>query len=79
MLQKMTAWLATMPSTNARIFVTLLLTCGTAARYWSSASWEPSWEWLTFLAAMAGIDTVQFAVKRKTDGRFQSPPAKEVE
>jgi hypothetical protein len=67
MISKMTGWLATMPSTNTRIAVTLWLACGTGVRYWSSASWQPSWEWLAFLTAMAGVDVAQFAVKRRTD------------
>lgn len=59
-------WLASLPSTNARIAVTLLCVLGTAARYWSSASWEPSVEWLAFLAAMSGLDAAQFYAKRVT-------------
>lgn len=65
-MRRVTEWLATLPSTNARIAVTLLICFGTAVRYWSSASWEPSANWLAFLAAMSGIDTVQFFAKRKT-------------
>lgn len=66
---RLTAWLATLPSTNARIAVTLLCVVGTSVRYWSSGSWSPSVEWLAFLASMSGLDTVQFFAKRKTDHR----------
>lgn len=63
-------WLGRLPSTNARIFATILCELGTAVRYWWSAGgpnqWEPSMVWLAFLATMAGIDTAQFNVKRKT-------------
>lgn len=70
-------FLATLPSTNFRIFVTLFVTVATAARYLASGvglqpggihidTWEPSWEWLLFLAAMAGIDLAQFHLKRKS-------------
>ena len=73
-LTKTTAWLATLPSTNLRITATLCLCGGTAVVYWSLAiagrSWEPSWEWLAFLTAMAGVDVAQFATKRKTDAGY---------
>ena len=79
----MNKFLASLPSTNFRIFITMLLTTLTATRYlasgigWSERlhvdSWEPSWEWLTFLAMMAGIDLAQFYAKRKT--MTESPPA----
>jgi hypothetical protein len=58
-----------LPTTPARISVTLLVFVGTAIRYWLGGpqGWEPSLEWLGFLAAMAGIDAVQFYTKRATD------------
>lgn len=70
-MNRLNEWLGRLPSTNARIVATLCLCGGTALVYWSLAiagrSWEPSWEWLAFLAAMAGIDATQFTMKRKTD------------
>lgn len=65
-MKRLTAWLATMPSTNTRIAVTLLCVLGTAVRYWSSESWAPSTNWLTFLGAMSGIDGAVFYAKRRT-------------
>lgn len=63
-------WLGKFPSTNGRIFATIAMMIGTGIRYWSSAGgptqWQPSATWLAFLATMAGIDTMQFNVKRKT-------------
>lgn len=70
-MKRLTDWLATLPSTNARIAVTLLCVFGTAVRYWSSSGWVPDAGWLTFLAAMSGIDVVQFYGKRVT----HSPPS----
>ena len=59
---------AEMPTTNVRIALTLLLVLLTGTRYLLIG--EPAgdgWEsWLTFLAAMAGIDVLQFASKRAT-------------
>lgn len=65
-MRRVTEWLATLPSTNARIALTLFVVLGTAVRYWSASSWEPSVEWLAFLATMSGIDGVVFTMKRKT-------------
>ena len=63
----------TAPTTNLRLLSTLLLSIGTGIRYWAASgvvdSWQPSWEWLAFLAAMAGIDVVQHNNKRKTSWR----------
>jgi len=59
-------WLAKLPSTNARIAMTLLLGLGTGVKYWASANWEPSWEWLSFLVLWAGLDVAHFATKRTT-------------
>jgi hypothetical protein len=67
---RLNRWLATFPSTNGRIAATIFCMIGTAVRYWWTAGgpnqWEPSVTWLAFLATMAGIDTAQFRVKRKT-------------
>lgn len=63
-------WLARFPSTNGRIVASIIAMLGTAIRYWWTSGganqWEPSATWLAFLATMAGIDTMQFNVKRKT-------------
>jgi hypothetical protein len=63
---RLNGWLATVPSTNARIVVTLGVVIGTAVRFWwkgAPSGWEA---WLTFLAAMSGLDATQFYAKRKT-------------
>jgi hypothetical protein len=71
--EKLNGWLGTLPSTNARIVVTLVCVFGTAIRFWWKGAPANGWEaWLTFLAAMSGVDTLQFLAKRKT----QHPPAK---
>jgi len=67
-----------LPTTNARIAVTLLCMLATATVYLASKTWEPSWEWLAFLVTMAGVDVAQFAAKRmthRTGGTPEDPPA----
>jgi hypothetical protein len=59
-------WLARLPTTQARVAVTLSCVVATTARY-LAGGWEPSWDWLTFLAVMSGLDLTQFAVKRRTE------------
>jgi hypothetical protein len=63
-------WLGKFPSTNGRIFFTIVAMMITTARYCLGAGgtdqWEPSGEWLSFLAVMAGVDTLHFLAKRKT-------------
>jgi len=70
-MNRLLEWLAKLPTTNARIAVTLLVFTGTAIRYWSSPAgihqWIPSWEWLMFLMTMAGLDVLQHYVKRATE------------
>lgn len=65
-MDRLLGWLAKLPTTNARIAVTLILATGTAIRYWADGSWEPAWDWLAFLAVMSGLDAAQFHSKRKT-------------
>lgn len=62
----MTDWLAKLPTTNTRIAATIVLAFGTGIKYWASAAWEPSWEWLSFLVVMSGLDVTQFVQKRRT-------------
>lgn len=54
------------PTTNIRIILTLAIVLGTAVKYWSNDVWIPDWQWLTFLAGMAGLDVWQHHNKRKT-------------
>jgi hypothetical protein len=66
---KFNEWLGTLPTTQLRFLATIVSMEITTLRYvWSSDAkpWEPSMEWLAFLLAMAGVDTVQFFAKRKT-------------
>lgn len=58
-------WLATFPSTNGRIVLSLVMAAGTCVKVLVTG-WEPTWEWLVFLTAWAGLDVVQFTQKRKT-------------
>jgi len=72
--------LATMPTTNVRIFVTLVVFLATAFRYLTARDgWTPSLEWAGLLVGMAGIDVAQFHSKRRTEYRDapvspQDPP-----
>lgn len=71
-------WLGRLPSTNARIALTLVCVFMTAFAYcvvWKApaSGWEA---WLTFLAAMSGLDALQFGVKRKTDATHVEAQAK---
>jgi TRAP-type C4-dicarboxylate transport system permease small subunit len=76
--EKLNAFLAKLPSTNARIAVTLLCVAVTAIAY--CIAWDApdgGWEaWLAFLAAMSGLDALQFGVKRKTDATHVEAQAK---
>jgi hypothetical protein len=65
-------WLAEMPSTNARIAVTLLVVVATAATYLMTGRGADG-EWLAFLAVMSGIDAAQYVGKRTT--YLPTPPA----
>lgn len=73
----MPKWLETLPTTNARIVVTLSLTVATAVRYlvWgvpvrmsANVAVLDGWGyWLLFLAGMAGLDVAQYVGKRFSD------------
>lgn len=65
-------WLGRVPTTNLRICVTLVVILATAARYLSSATWVPNLEWEAFLVALAGVDSLTFVAKRKT--QHPTPP-----
>lgn len=75
---KLNEWLGKLPSTNARIALTLVCVLMTAIAYciaWRAP--ESGWEaWLAFLAAMSGLDAVQFFAKRKTDATHVEAQAK---
>ena len=66
--ERLNEWLSKLPSTNARVAVSLCCVVLTALAY--CIAWEApegGWEaWLTFLAALSGLDAVQFFAKRKT-------------
>lgn len=59
-------WLGRVPTTNLRVCVTLVVVLVTTGRYVSSGSWTPSVEWLAFLVALSGVDSLTFVAKRKT-------------
>lgn len=86
MITKALSLLGDMPTTQARVFITLLVVLGTAVKYMSSGAvivnavvvvprWEPSYEWLAFLAVMSGLDAAQFLAKRKTDANYVAAQA----
>jgi C4-dicarboxylate transporter len=56
-------WLANLPTTNARIGISMLMAMATCARV-LVGDWTPPESWLIFLTVMAGIDVAQFATKR---------------
>lgn len=69
-------WLATLPTTNTRILVTLAVFIATAGVYlWrgvpggigGAAGWN---SWLIFVAVMAGIDASQYIGKRFSDWTY---------
>lgn len=75
---RLNEWLGKLPSTNARIAVTLGCVVLTTFAY--CVAWRApasGWEaWLTFLGAMSGLDALQFGVKRKTDANHVEAQAK---
>lgn len=57
-----------LPTTQARVTVTLGAVMATTIRYvWSHTGWVPDTMWLGFLLAMSGVDAAQFLAKRTTD------------
>ena len=67
---RLMGFLGDMPTTQARVLVTLIVVLATGAKYVLSPTWEPSYEWLAFLVVMSGLDATQFLVKRKTDANY---------
>ena len=66
--------IATLPTTNLRIAISLMLFFATGVRVLVTNE-APPWEWLLFLGAAMGVDVVQFGVKRATQHNGQSTPA----
>lgn len=69
LMKWLSEWLGSFPSTNGRIVSTILVMWATATRYLLSGifgigSWNPSYEWLVFLAVTMGIDAAQYSAKR---------------
>src|SRR5687768_2984316 len=75
-----TEFLAKLPSTNARIFVTLLIYAATSVVFLylmaigqlGGIDESMFVTWLTFLSFWAGLDVAQFHLKRKT--HMEAPP-----
>ncbi len=57
--------LGKIPTTQIRVVVTLALTIATGVMYFAT-NFDPSIDWLGFLALMAGLDVAQFHSKRRT-------------
>ena len=57
-------------TTNVRIFVTMLAMLCTTVSYVfihaTTGGWVPNYNWLIFLASMAGLDALQYFGKRMT-------------
>ena len=68
-LQRLFSTIGSLPTTQLRILLTMVVVLGTAVQYLVSDQWEPSGEWLMFLASMMGIDTLHFIGKRATQFR----------
>ena len=75
-----------LPTTAARITVTLLAVLATTIRYVTShehvlangsvtAYWEPSYSWLGFLIVMSGLDAASWLSKRMTDSSYVAAKA----
>jgi len=62
----MNNWISTLPTTNLRILLTLVMALATSVRVVGSG-WAPSWEWLAFLCVWAGLDVAQYTAKRITN------------
>ena len=52
-------------TTNVRVLFTMVLATGTGIRHWFTGEAVDS-NWLTFIIALATIDTAHFAAKRMT-------------
>lgn len=65
-------WLDNLPSTNFKIFISALLSCGTALVLFTAFLLDIEVDeailalWLGYLGAFAGINYLQFAKKRET-------------
>ena len=74
MTRRLLSWIGSLPTTNARIAVTLACTVATCARV-VATGWHPDEAWLLFLAGMSGIDVAQFGVKRVTQVEYKAATA----
>ena len=75
MTRRLLSWIGSLPTTNARIAVTLACTAATCVKVVASREWHPDEAWLLFLAGMSGIDVAQFGVKRVTQAEYKSASA----
>lgn len=77
----MLEWIGKLPTTQARVCITLAVFAMTGIRYVLSGptillsgqivpGWQPSYEWLGFLLLMSGVDAAQFVAKRATDANY---------
>jgi len=63
-------WLDTLPTTQVRLAVSLLMSVATCVRYLASSDWKPDVQWLVFLATALGLDAAHFYAKRATDTEY---------
>jgi len=65
-MDRLLEWLGKLPTTQARVAITLVLCMGTGIKVLAAKDWDPALDWLGFLAAMSGLDAAQFYAKRIT-------------
>ena len=81
MIERLLQLIGKLPTTQARVIVTLSAVIATTVRYVGSQNhvllngtvtslWTPSYEWLGFLVVMSGLDLGSFMAKRTTDANY---------
>jgi hypothetical protein len=65
-VNRLIEWLGKVPTTQARVVVTILCVVATTVRY-IIGGWVPNLDWLGFLAVMSGLDVTQYYAKRATE------------
>lgn len=80
MIKRFLDAIATLNSTNAVVVTGITATLATAARYllggvhvgpFGFDAFNPDGDWLVFCAAVMGVATTQFGIKRTTDADYQ--------
>jgi hypothetical protein len=69
-MDRFLAWVGAIPTTQGQAVISWTLWLSTGARYLTSATWSPSYEWLGALLLLSGVSTAQFVAKRTTDHTY---------